>query len=357
MTGKGRRNPRLKELSSELGLSITTVSRALAGYSDVSAATQKRVREVAAKHGYVPSRAGRMLVTGSSGFAGLVVPLRDSNFIDAFLGEFIAGISETLTENGRDLAIATATRSRSELDVMRHLVNGQQADGVIVNRALERDERVSYLIDQHVPFVVHGRVLNESRPHVWFDTDGEAAFASATNMLIDMGHRHFGLLTLSEPLTFAHYRRLGVEKALQKRGLQLPGNAAVSVVSRFDDHEIARASTQLLNLDPRPTAIMCVTDALAIKLVEVANQMNVCVPDDLSVIGFDNVPISAYASPGISTFDQHIRDSAISVADMLIQLMSKSPKSVESRLVEATFIARGSHGPAPNLRPSLKAVV
>ena len=141
MATKGRRQPRLKELSSELGLSITTVSRALAGYSDVSAATRERVREIAARRGYVPSRAGRMLVSGNSGFVGLVVPLRDSHFIDAFLGEFIVGLSQTFTDSGRDLTIATAARDRREVDVLRHVVNGQQADGVVITRTLTDDDR------------------------------------------------------------------------------------------------------------------------------------------------------------------------------------------------------------------------
>jgi len=355
MAAKGRRQPRLKELSSELGLSITTVSRALAGYSDVSAATRERVREMAARRGYVPSRAGRMLVSGNSGFVGLVVPLRDSHFIDAFLGEFIVGLSEAFTDSGRDLTITTAARDRREVDVLRHLVNGQQADGVVLTRALSADDRVTYLLDQQVPFVLHGRVLGEDRAYVWFDTDGETAFGEAARMLIDLGHRDFGYLTFTEPLTFAHFRRIGLEGALRDHGLNLPDQAVASV-SRFDEAEVERAADRLLSLDPRPTAILCATDGLAIKLLEVAAERSINVPADLSIVGFDNLPVSAYASPGITTFDQSIQDSAIHVAEMLVKLIDEGIDAVEPRLVKADFIARGSHGPAPPARPSVRAV-
>lgn len=355
MAAKGRRQPRLKELSSELGLSITTVSRALAGYSDVSAATRERVRESAERHGYIPSRAGRMLVSGSSGFVGLVVPLRDSQFIDAFLGEFIVGLSQALTESGRDLAITTAAKDRREIDVMRHVVNGQQADGVVVNRTLIDDDRVSYLIDQHVPFVVHGRVPGETRPHIWFDTDGAAAFDQAVRMLIDLGHRQFGLMTFSEPLAFTHFRRQGMIAALDDNGLTLPDDAIASV-ARFDEDEIGRAAERLLTLQSRPTAILCATDALAIKLIEVAAELSIDVPGDMSVIGFDNLPVSAYATPGITTFDQRIQDSAINVANMLITLIDEGIGAVQPRLVKADFIARGSHGPVPSARVPVRAV-
>ncbi|MEM7442020.1 MAG: LacI family DNA-binding transcriptional regulator [Pseudomonadota bacterium] len=354
MAAKGRRKLRLKELSSDLGLSITTVSRALAGYSDVSAATRERVREAAERSGYIPSRAGRMLVSGNSGFVGLVVPLRDSHFIDAFLGEFIVGLSQALTEGGRDLAISTATGKRSEVDVLRHVVNGQQVDGVVVNRALMRDARVSYLIDQQIPFVLHGRVPDETRPYVWFDTDGTAAFSEATEMLIDLGHRHFGLLTFSESFTFTHFRRAGLESALKRHGLSLPSEAVASV-GRFDEDELARASAALLSLRPRPTAILCATDALAIKLVEVAGSLSINVPSDLSVIGFDNVPVSAYATPGITTFDQRIQESAVNVANMLVQVIDGDVDAVKPRLVKADFIARGSHGPAPAVQRPARA--
>lgn len=353
MAAKARRPPRLKELAAELGLSITTVSRALAGYTDVAAATRVRVREMAAKRGYIPNRAGRMLVSGDSGFVGLVVPWPDSEALAAstyggsLLGQFIMVLSDALTARGRGLAIATASRSRGEIEFLRHAVNGGQVDGVVLaDRTVAGDGRVSFLIDQRVPFVVHGRVLEEERPYAWFDIDEPGAFAEAARMLIALGHRHFGLLTFAGPLSLAHFRRQGLEAVLHRNGLHLPAGA-VAGVPRFDDREVHRAATRLLGLEPRPTAILCATDALAIKLIEVAAEQSIDVPGELSVTGFDNVPMSACAGPGITTFDPRIRDSAVGIADLVVRSIDGGTDDIASSAIKAKFVARGSHGPAP----------
>ncbi len=341
-----RRQTRLRELASELGVSITTVSRALAGYSDVSAATRARVAEAAEARGYVPSRIGRMLVSGRTDFIGMVLPLRDGNMMDAFLGEFIAGLSETLVAHGRDLFIATATTGQSEVDVLRHIVAGDRADAVILNRTRIDDERVRYLARHNFPLVAHGRVLTDMPPHPSFDTDGTAAFLEAARMLAELGHRRFGLITIDEPYAFAHLRRRGLEQGLAEFGLTL-AHDCVETVPMSDRPAALAAAARMLSRDNHPTAILGITDAQALAVLEIAAQRSISVPEELSVIGFDNVPIAAYANPALSTFDQHTRESARIVGNMIIDLLEKGPAAVQSRLIRPDFVARGSHGPAP----------
>ncbi len=341
-----RRQTRLRELAGELGVSITTVSRALAGYSDVSEATRARVAEAARSRGYVPSRVGRMLVSGRTDFIGMVLPVRDGNMMDAFLGEFIAGLSETFVAHGRDLFIATATAGQSEVDVLRHIVAGDRADAVILNRTRIDDDRVRYLTAHGFPFVAHGRVLTDMPAHPSFDTDGIGAFAEAARRLTALGHRRFGLITIDEPYAFAHLRRRGLEQGLAEAGLTLPRDLVESV-PMSDRPAALAAAARMLARDDRPTAILGITDAQALAVLEIAAQQSIPVPDELSVIGFDNVPIAAYASPALSTFDQHTRESAGIVGDMIIDLLEKGPAAVQSRLITPDFVARGSHGPAP----------
>jgi LacI family transcriptional regulator len=296
-----RRQTRLKELATELGLSITTVSRALAGYTDVSAATRARVSAAADRLAYVPSRAGRSLVSGRTDFIGMVLPIRDEKLVDPFVGAFVTGLGEGFAAHGRDLFVATVPRGRSELDVLRHIVNGARADAVVIHRTEVEDARVNFLLDRRFPFVAHGRVPQEPRDYPWFDTDGEAAFAQAVAMLVDLGHRDFAMLTVAEPYTFATLRRSGAEDALAEAGLRLePG--AVASAPMFDHAAALTASERLLSSAPRPTAVFCATDTLALALLEAADRMRITVPDELSVIGFDDIPVSAYAA--LSTFDQ-----------------------------------------------------
>jgi len=341
-----RRQTGLKQLATELGVSITTVSRALAGYGDVSAETKARVASAARERGYVPSSVGRMLVSGRTDFIGMVLPVRGGHLIDAFLGEFVAGLSEGLAQHGRDLFMATATEAQTEREVLRHIVDGDRADAIVLNRLTFDDPRVTFLIERQFPFVAHGRMLTETPAFPWFDTDGEAAFAQAAQLLISLGHRRFGLITISEPLTFAHLRRRGLEAALLQAGLALP-HEAVMHVPMSDRAAAIDAAGRLLARDDAPTAILGITDSQALAVLEVCGRRSIPVPERVSVIGFDDLPVSAYASPPLTTFDQHARESAAIVADMITALVDDRPEAARPRLIRPELVLRGSHGPAP----------
>lgn len=342
-----RRQPRLKDLSQALGLSITTVSRALAGYDDVSPSTQERVRSKARELGYVPSRAGRMLVSGATNAVSLVIPARDPTFIDPFLGAFITGLGEGLARSERDLFIATVSRGQDEIEVIRHIVQGGRADGIVLTRTQLEDPRVGFLIEQGFPFVSHGRSPGEKRPHLWYDSDGERAFAEAAQLLIGLGHRRFGFLTIEEPFSFAHYRRRGLEQALEGAGLALPPDRVVTT-PRGDADALRAACHRILTVEPRPTAVLCVVDELALRLLETAAELGIALPEQLSVVGFDNLPVAAYAKPGLSTFDHDPKAGGERVAEMLAPQLGAPAEAPAPILAPARFVPRGSHGAAPH---------
>lgn len=337
--------PRLKDLSAALGLSVTTVSRALGGHDDVSMATQARVREKAEEIGYVPSRAGRMLVSGATRSICLVVPAHDPTFIDPFLGAFVTGLGEGLAKHDLDLFIATVSRGQRELDVISNIINTGRADAVVITRTERNDPRVRFLIDHDIPFVSHGRVKDEQRAYAWYDSDGERAFEMATELLVDLGHRSFAYLGIEEPFSFVDYRRSGMETALTKAGLALPPSHRIAT-RRGDRDGVLVACHSVLDLEPRPTAVLAAVDELALCLLDVAAERDVSIPDALSVIGFDNLPVSAYAKPALSTFDHEPGVSAAHVASMLANQIDTPEAPKETLLAPARFIPRSSHGPA-----------
>lgn len=339
-----RARPRLKDLAEALDLSVTTVSRALGGHDDVSPATQERVRAKAGEIGYVPSRAGRMLVSGATRSICLVVPAYDPTFIDPFLGALVTGLGEGLARHDLDLFIATVSRAQSELEVIQNIIDTGRADGLIIARTECDDQRVGVLIDQGFPFVSHGRAKHEKRPYAWYDSDGERAFELATDLLIDLGHRRFAYLGIEEPLGFAGYRLSGIEKALARAGLDLPDSHRITA-RRGDRDDVLVACHRVIDLEPRPTAVLAVVDELAIRLLDVAAERDIDVPGDLSVIGFDNLPVSAYTRPGLSTFDHEPGLSAARVADMLAQQIKTPGGPRKTMLAPVRFVPRGSHGP------------
>jgi DNA-binding LacI/PurR family transcriptional regulator len=124
----------------------------------------------------------------------MVLPIRGPNLVDSFLGEFVTGLGEGLVPHGTDLILAAAAVGQSELSVLRHLVESGRADGVVVTRIAEIDERLAYLRERNFPFIAHGRLLDADFPYNWLDTDGAHAFGEAFDMLYNLSHRHFGLV-------------------------------------------------------------------------------------------------------------------------------------------------------------------
>ena len=339
----------LKELASRLEVSITTVSRALAGDRAIALKTRERVAEAARQLGYVPNTAARALVSGRSNFVGLVLPIRGPNLVDSFLGEFVTGLGEGLQSRGVDLMLATAAAPQSELAVLRHVVESGRADGVVITRIAETDERLEFLRARNVPFVAHGRLLDDDTSYNWIDTDGAHAFGEAFDMLYELGHRRFGLVTISEPMTFRHLRQDGLAAAIARRS---DPDIALDVVTapRFDRGARIEAVNRLLQKPDRPTAIIGLFDEIALTVMEEAARAGLSIPRDLSVIGFDNIVASAYAPPGLTTFDALIRDAARSLGEMLVTVIREKPAAPLKHLLKPKLVERASHGPAPRTR-------
>jgi LacI family transcriptional regulator len=336
----------LKELASRLGVSVTTVSRALAGHEAIALKTRQRVAEAARDLGYVPNTAARALVSGRSGFAGLLLPIRGPNVVDSFLGEFVLGLGEGLVRRDANLFLATVAEGQSELAVLRNVVESGLADGVVVTRIAETDQRLTFLAERNFPFVAHGRLLETSLPYNWVDTDGAFAFGEAFDMLYDLGHRHFGLVTISEPMTFRLLRQEGLADAISRRG---DPSVRLDVVTsaRFDRGARIQAVNRLLNAPERPTAIIGLFDEIALTVMEEAARARLSIPRDLSVVGFDNIVASTYAPPGLTTFEASIRQCARETADMLMMAIRDRPEEPLTQLIRPVFVPRASHGQAP----------
>ncbi len=336
----------LRELADRLDLSITTVSRALAGHEQIALRTRERVSIAAREMGYVPNRAARQLVSGRSGFVGFLMPIRGPNFVDSYLGEFITGLGEGLVAHGLDLLLATVQQGQNELEVLRHLVESGRADGVVVPRVAEEDARLAYLSMQRFPHISHGRMHDPRAPHNWLDSDGEAAFSEAFDLLYENGHRHIGLVTISDRMTFRRYREAGLEKAIARRG---DPSVRLSVVDfpRFDRDASVAVINGMLRSEDRPTAMIGLFDEIAITILEEAARAGISVPHDLSVIGFDNITAGAYAPPGLTTFDAKIRSSAREIAHLLVDVIENRAAQPVARLVRPELVLRSSHGPAP----------
>ena len=333
----------LRTLAASLGLSITTVSRALDGHADVAPATRERVRAAAAATGYRPNTAARRLRRGATEAVTMVVPGDPGQFAEPLYLELLAVCGGVFDAAGLDLTVLAARQGADEMAVYRRLVEGRRTDGLIVARTRVDDPRVRWLAERGFPFVAMGRTELDV-PYAHVDGDGEAAFRRATERLIALGHRRIAHLGGPDGFTFARLRRRGWASAMAEAGLPTDG-VAEAALTEAGGAEAARAL--LARADP-PTALLCATDRIAIGAIGAAAGLGLVVGRDLSVVGHDNLSQSAYTQPPLSTMELSIRGIGVRLAEMLIaRIGGADPRDLsEIRPVEA--IDRASVGPPPD---------
>ena len=337
---------KLKDLASSLGLSQTTVSRALNGYPEVSEATRRRVLEAAERYHYRPNPSARRLATGRAGAVGAVLPTDRNLLVDPHFVEFLAGIGEGLVEREMDIVLCP-TREGDERGTYRRIVAGNRIDALILSGPLVEDERVALLTELGHPFVMHGRTISQT-PFAWLDIDNEDAFHRATSHLLDLGHRRIALINGSTRFTFAVHRERGFREAFAARGLtpdpRLIGEGAMTDEVGF------RLAERFLAVEPRPTAFIVSSMMLAFGCLRVIRAAGVALGADVSLIAHDDVFPFLNADrmvPPLTTLRSPIRAAGTRVAEMLIDLLAgRSPETIHE-LWPVELVIRASTGPAP----------
>jgi LacI family transcriptional regulator len=334
--------PSLKTLAQQLGLSITTVSRALAGYTDVAAETRARVEAAAAAAGYRPHPIARQLKGGRSNAVGVVLPAEPGHFTDPFFSELLVGLGEALARADMDLLVTAARPGAEEMKTYRRLVEGRRVDGIVIARTRVDDERVRYLLDRDFPFVTHGRT-EERRAYAHVDADGRQAFIDATQRLIELGHRRIALINAPATFMFARHREAGWRAALAAAGVK-PGPFVAGEATEENGAILAR---QLLARADRPTALLCATDRLAVGALHAVTAAGLRVGRDVSVVGYDDLPFATYTDPPLTTIAQPIRAMAERLSEMLIARIAGAAAGTLAEIWPATLVPRASDGPPP----------
>lgn len=332
----------LKDIADEIGVSVTTVSRGLAGYSDVAEETRERIRRVASDLGYFPNLTARRLQKRQTDTLGFIMPTFGPRFSDPFFSEFIAGIGTGAAEHDYDLLVSThAPDSENELLAYKRAVRGGWVDGLIVVRTRENDARIKLLCENRFPFVAFGRTNCEvDFPYV--DEDGAAGMRSLVQHFIDLGHRRIAFIAPPPGLMFGRYRLLGYSETMAQNGLTIDPGWVVQ--GDMTQHGGADTVESLLQLAPRPTAIICSNDLMAIGAMNRIQQSGLRVGNDIAVGGFDDIPLAAYVSPPLTTLHQPIYDIGRRTCAMLISTLNGRTPAESHVLLTPSLVVRASSG-------------
>ena len=340
----------LKELSKKLGLSQTTVSRALNGYPEVSEATRLRVKAVAEQFNYTPSARAKGLATGKALAIGHVIPKGSNNeMMNPIFGDFIAGAGESCARNGYEMIISVVDSSTDEATVYRGLKSRNAVDGVIIHGPRRRDPRILLLQDIGLPFVVHGRSSEIDEPYSWLDVNNKRAFERATKFLIDLGHKRVALINGNEEMDFARRRRAGFEDAFKGKGLSSDTDLMVS--SEMTEDLGYAAASEMLTRDTPPTAFVVASMISAIGVRRAIEERGLTMGRDVSVVSHDDNLSYLQNGADVPIFTatrSSVREAGGEVAEMLIERIADPSKPAKSKLYEAELIMGQSTGPAPS---------
>lgn len=338
----------LKMLSEVLGLSQTTISRALNGYPEVSEKTRKRVEQAAREHNYSPNRGASTLATGRSMTIGHVLSEATSNeLVNPIFGDFIAGASEIYKANKYDM-LFSLVKNEEEADIYNSLVRRGVVDGVVLQAPKISDERIKMLDKLGIPFVVHGRSSKSDASYSWVDVNNRSAFRRATEFLLDLGHRRIALINGLTSLDFAQRRYFGYCEALKSRGVEIDSDL-VTGSEMTEVYGYMAAKEMLLQRSP-PTAILTASMISAIGVRRAVQELGLTLGKQVSIVTHDDELSYLNNGQQIPIFTatrSSVRKAGRIAAQMLIDRI-ESPNAPKAEvLLEAELVLGASTGPAP----------
>jgi LacI family transcriptional regulator len=331
----------LKLLAERTGKSITTVSRALAGYDDVSEETKELVRRVANELRYTPNFLARSLQKRRSRTISLILPTVGPRFSDPFFSEFLTGVANMAAERGYDLLLSVQAPDEGEMELYRRKVSSGQVDGFVVVRTRRRDPRIEWLHKSQVSFVAFGRTENDA-DFPFVDVDGVKGMRLIGEHLIGLGHRRIAFLSSPSELLFVEHRLDGLRQAMAAHGLDpeeiriLPGD-----LTQKSGYE---ATVSLLDDTNPPSAIVACNDLMALGAMSALHERGVSVGSDIAVTGFDDIPMAEHAHPPLTTIHQPIYEIGRMVCEKLVRLIAGEELASRSKILEPRLIVRSSCG-------------
>lgn len=339
----------LKQLSDQLGLSQTTVSRALNGYPEVSEATRQRVMDAARAANYTPSTRARSLATGRAMAIGHVIPVSHKHeMVNPVFGDFVAGAGEIYAEAGYEMLISHV-RDDTEERVYRMLKAKGSVDGIVVHGPRMADARLALLTDLDLPFVVHGRASDVNVPYPWVDVPNTSAFRDATRHLLELGHRRVALINGPEGMDFAFRRRAGYAAALREAGLAPePRWMRSAEMTEAYGYDSAR---EILAMRPAPTAFLSASLITALGIQRAVSEAGLTLGRDVSLVTFDDelsyLRNGSDTHPILTAMRSSVRQAGREAARMLLARIAAPHAAPMGHMMPCTLVVGPSSGPAP----------
>lgn len=330
----------LDEIARRAGVSRTTASRVLNNQPNVRPEVRERVQHVIEETGYRPNPVARSLAIQRTHILGLVLPRRsDTVFTDPYFPVLIQGIAQACNDHEYTLGLFLLQTPEEERKLLPRIAHKGLLDGLIIQVGEIGDQLIALLLEKNIPLVVAGRPAQEI-PVSYIDVDNVTGAYQAVSHLIRLGHTRIGTITGALNTTAALDRRAGYEQALHEHGLPLedvlitPGN--------FNESSGYQAMQQLL--PHRPTAVFVASDVMVFGALRALSEAGLRVPEDMALVGYDDLPPAANAVPPLTTVHQPVLRFGEQAVEILIDILENGSAPPRRVILDTQLIIRNSCG-------------
>ncbi len=323
----------IKDIAEEAGVSHSTVSRALQGTGRMSEETRARIIELAAEMGYTPDALARSLVRGRTHTVGVVV----TTIADPFVAGIVAGIEEVAGEAGYTVLLgASHSNPEREIAVVENL-RQRRVDAVIVTASRVGDHYSEHLQRFGAPIVLVNNMVQGEYLYAITCDQIDGAY-QATSYLIELGHRRIAYIGSATRQHSSRLRQRGYETAVAEAGLPIDPHLVVSPIAP-SDVEVGQKALQTL-WPMHPSAILAYNDLTAIGVMMAAREMGIRIPEDLSLVGFDDIDVTEFVTPPLTTVHQPREAMGRAAMQMALDLLQE--KASQNRTLACKLVIRES---------------
>ncbi|MFY0760130.1 LacI family DNA-binding transcriptional regulator [Metabacillus dongyingensis] len=331
----------IKDVARLANVAPSTVSRVIANNPRISEKTKERVREAMTELGYHPNFIARSLANQSTQAIGIVIPgSADKAFLNPFFPEVIRGISKGAHQKHYALHMSTGETDAEIMEGVVQMVEGKRVDGIVLLYSQVDDKLTKYLLMKNFPFVIVGKPFKDVELITHVDNDNYRAAKEVTEHLIELGHERVAFIGGNLKLVVTVERLLGYEKAIRNAGLEYRDDYIVH--AQFLKEGGQAAVQELFKLNEPPTALVVADDLMALGVLNMLDDMGINVPNDVSVVSFNNVMLSEVSRPPLTTVDINIFQLGYEAAKHVIQQVEDPLDPIKRIIIPHKLMKRQS---------------